>query len=375
MKIRSADVPVGNAVRVTALQTDRYSQRRFGVREAAEILLREMVEIYSPSGQEGEIGQFLVAQMRELGFHAYLDQAGNAVGEIGSGSRTLVLLGHMDTVPGVIPVREVDGTLYGRGTVDAKGPLATFISAAARSGPPQDARLVIIGAVEEEASSRGARHIREKYRPDFTLIGEPSGWEHITLGYKGSLYFTYIFAGGSAHTAGAGASAPETAVEFWNRLSQWADDYNAGKKRMFEMVTPSLVSINSTSDGLADKVEMHINVRWPLGLKGDEFQSMLGEMAGAGEITIDSFEVPYRGEKSTPLTSAFLRAIRQNGGQPRFKVKTGTSDMNVVGPAWNCPILAYGPGDSQLDHTPNEHIELEEYHKAIDVLASVLQML
>ncbi len=58
--------------------------------------------------------------------------------------------------------------------------------------------------------------------------------------------------------------------------------------------------------------------------------------------------------------------------KPHFKHKTGTSDMNVLGPAWNCPIAAYGPGDSRLDHTPDEHIELREFSRAIDVLAEVL---
>jgi LysW-gamma-L-lysine carboxypeptidase len=49
--------------------------------------------------------------------------------------------------------------------------------------------------------------------------------------------------------------------------------------------------------------------------------------------------------------------------------------MNVVGPVWRCPILAYGPGDSALDHTPNEHLSLEEYARAIDVLEHALAAL
>ena len=47
--------------------------------------------------------------------------------------------------------------------------------------------------------------------------------------------------------------------------------------------------------------------------------------------------------------------------------------MNVVGPAWNCPIVAYGPGDSSLDHTPNEHLDLAEYRQAIAILTRVLR--
>jgi LysW-gamma-L-lysine carboxypeptidase len=49
--------------------------------------------------------------------------------------------------------------------------------------------------------------------------------------------------------------------------------------------------------------------------------------------------------------------------------------MNVVGPAWNCPIVAYGPGDSSLDHTPEEHIDVEEFRLGINVLERALQTL
>ncbi|MBI2563293.1 MAG: M20/M25/M40 family metallo-hydrolase [candidate division NC10 bacterium] len=63
------------------------------------------------------------------------------------------------------------------------------------------------------------------------------------------------------------------------------------------------------------------------------------------------------------------------GNHAGMKVKSGTSDMNVVGPAWNWPIVAYGPGDSSLDHTPNEHLDLAEYHQAIAILSRVLALL
>jgi LysW-gamma-L-lysine carboxypeptidase len=48
--------------------------------------------------------------------------------------------------------------------------------------------------------------------------------------------------------------------------------------------------------------------------------------------------------------------------------------MNVVGPAWGCPIVAYGPGDAAMDHTPDEHIEIEEFRRGVDVLAQALEI-
>jgi LysW-gamma-L-lysine carboxypeptidase len=61
--------------------------------------------------------------------------------------------------------------------------------------------------------------------------------------------------------------------------------------------------------------------------------------------------------------------------QPGFVVKTGTSDMNVVAPVWQCPIVAYGPGDSALDHTPHERLDLDEYWTAVQVLEATLRQL
>ena len=65
--------------------------------------------------------------------------------------------------------------------------------------------------------------------------------------------------------------------------------------------------------------------------------------------------------------------MRAEGGEPAFTLKTGTSDMNLVAPVWQCPTVAYGPGDSSLDHTPQEHISLNEYQKSIRVLIGVLE--
>jgi LysW-gamma-L-lysine carboxypeptidase len=70
-----------------------------------------------------------------------------------------------------------------------------------------------------------------------------------------------------------------------------------------------------------------------------------------------------------------LNGIRSQGGTPRFVYKTGTADLNVVAPVWRCPAVVYGPGDSALDHTPHEHLSLEEYKRAVDVLVRTLNKL
>ncbi len=336
-------------------------------------LLEGLVKIYSPSQQEHDAVNYLVAQMSALGFHAFVDDAGNAVGILGNGSRDIVLLGHIDTFHGYVVPRIEDGKLYGRGTVDAKGCLATFVSACARVGAHEGVRFIVIGAVEEEsATSKGARYAITQYAPRFCIIGEPSGWDRITLGYKGRVLVDYEIAKSMTHTASTVRAAAEEAVAFWNCVSQFAANYNHDKPRVFDQLDPSLRALNSSDDGFTDRATMRIGLRVPVGLTIEQVEQEIARFADGAQIAFSSEEPPFRADKNNALVRAFLGAIRGAGGSPAFTVKTGTADMNIVGPAWGCPIVAYGPGDSALDHTPNEHLELAELERAVDVLSKVL---
>ena len=333
-----------------------------------------MVEIPSLSGEESVLAGFLVETMRGLGFDARVDEAGNAVGILGDGPAEIVLLGHMDTVPGAVPVRVEDGKLYGRGSVDAKGPLAAFIAAAAEVGRRPGKRLVVVGATEEEAaSSKGARHVARTFAPTCCVVGEPSGTRAITLGYKGRIVLAYEASAATTHSAAPGDNVLEEGVEFWNRLRLWAEKFNAGKA-MFDRLDPALREIQSKNDGLTESLALRASVRIPPGLTSAGVQREIEAFAaGSARLHFWGADPPYRAEKNTALVRAFLKAVRAEGLEPAFKVKSGTSDMNVVGPAWNCPIVAYGPGDSNLDHTPHEHLDLAEYRQAIRILARVLR--
>ena len=239
-------------------------------------------------------------------------------------------------------------------------------------GQATSRRVVVIGAVGEEGDSRGAQFVKDQYRPALTIIGEPSGWERITLGYKGSAWFEYDVGRALAHTSARNESACEAAVAYWNRVSGWAMARNAGLERVFEQVSPTLRGMQSGSDGFTETAKLRFGVRLPPGMSLAEVQAGLRDLAEVAEVKMVEGVEAYRGEKNTPLVRAFLAAIRKEGGVPGFTVKTGTSDMNLVAPAWGTPILAYGPGDSNLDHTPHEHILITEYERAIRVLTDVL---
>jgi LysW-gamma-L-lysine carboxypeptidase len=343
---------------------------------AAEALLIGALERFSPSGEEAEVAAFLGEAMAAAGLQVHQDALGNVIGAAGDGPCHVMLVGHIDTVIGRLPVRREGDRLYGRGAVDAKGPMCAFIAAAAGIRALPGLRLTVVGAVGEEAQSPGARHLAATWPapPDFLIIGEPSGWSAVTLGYKGSLRAEYVARQTTGHSAGPAGSVAEVAVGFWQALAGVCADRNAGK-RLFDQLTPVLRAFNTASDGFTDEARLSIGFRIPIGTTPEEVGALVESLAGDAEVRLTGAEPPYRGDKSNPLVRAFLAAIRAQGGEPGFKLKTGTADMNILAPAWGCPCVAYGPGDSALDHTPDEHILLSEYHRAIAVLDAVLRRL
>ena len=382
---RAIDV-IGDLLGVSAqpVQSAPESSPALADSHAEIALLRNMLTIPSFSRQEGALAHYLVEQAQLAGLHSYVDEVGNFVAsthaEIEDDQQPVVLLGHMDTVPGNIPVQLEDGILYGRGAVDAKGPLAAFLCAAARVARTGSATrpIVVVGAVEEEAAtSRGARAVVDRYRPSACIIGEPSSSQAVTIGYKGRLLVDGCVTIPLSHTAGPAQSSNEVAVSFWERVRSHAIEWNrqhAGTST-FAALMPSLRSINSSQDGLEEQTHFLIGYRLPPDFDIAELRTQLQRWALEDDVHLrfSGEEVAYQSTRTTPLARAFISAIRATGSQPTFKHKTGTSDMNVVAPIWGQNIVAYGPGDSRLDHTPQEHIQVAEYAHAIDVLELVLQ--
>jgi LysW-gamma-L-lysine carboxypeptidase len=334
-------------------------------------LVGGLVAIPSVSRSEHDAVEWLVARMGERGFRASVDAAGNAVGEIGDGPAHVVLLGHIDTVPGEIPVRVEDGELVGRGAVDAKGPLAAFVAAATARVP--GVRVTVVGAVEEESpTSKGARFRATLASPDWCVIGEPSGWDGVTVAYKGRLVLGISLTRAARHGASPGPTAAEEALALWGRLEH--------ASRAFARLDCRLEGMHAAAgDGLVERADLRVGYRVPSGITTealeDRARAIAEEHDGDAEVTIERIaaEEPARTARTTPVATAFARAIAGIGGQTTFKEKTGTSDMNVLLRAWGCPMVAYGPGDARYDHTPIERLALADYGRSIAVLKDVLR--
>jgi LysW-gamma-L-lysine carboxypeptidase len=340
------------------------------MRERAEDLLHRMVEIPSVSGDEGAVADFLVSAMREWGFETYLDEAGNAIGRRGDRDAPMILLtGHMDTVPGGPPARRHGDLLYGRGSVDAKGPLATMICAAAQADV-SGVQYVVAGVVEEETYGKGATHLAECFRPAAGFVGEPNGWAGVGIGYKGRVMLRYEVWRPSAHTASPAEKASEAAVAFWQDVVAYCTSVTTSDTAFDRPIA----TLNEMT-GDIENARLVISVRTPPGFDLPAFEEFLQTATRDGVLKVDDRTPGVRVDHRGIVVRALCAGIRSRGARPTLKLKTGTADLNIVEPRWQIPMAVYGPGDSALDHTDHEHINLTEYTTAIDVLRDALNIL
>jgi len=335
---------------------------------AARELLVELVETPSPSGAEDAAAERLVAFLEVHGRTAYRDEAGNVRAP---GDDAVLLTSHLDTVPGEIPVRVEgegdDAVLWGRGAVDATGPLAALAVAAVETG------AAFAGVVREETDSAGARHlVADHPEPGAVVNGEPSGWDALTLGYRG-----YLPATASAETPGAHSSRPESnavgaTVAFWRAVATTYDD---DATDTFGSVTATPLSVDGgpTDDGLAVEAGLSAAFRLPPGTAAETVRERVRDAAAAHGVTVSFGEPtpPHVAGPRTPLAAAFRRAVRAAGGEPTHLHKTGTADANLYADAWDCPVVTYGPGDAALDHAPDERLPLAAYDRSVAVATAV----
>ena len=92
----------------------------------------------------------------------------------GSGSPVILLCGHMDTVPGIVPVRLDGDYMYGRGASDAKAPLISMLLGAA-DFPKQNGTIIFAGVVDEEGNATGIKNlVKDKiYSLIMRFLGSP----------------------------------------------------------------------------------------------------------------------------------------------------------------------------------------------------------
>ena len=350
-------------------------------------LLKKSLEQYTPSRSEASLANMIKDKcVNELGFEQVnIDNVGNVIATKGNGEPRILLCGHMDTVPGQIPVRIEDGFVYGRGASDAKGPLIAMLLAASEF-PKQRGTIIFAGVVDEEGNATGVKQlVKSGLSADYAIFGEPSGIDNITIAYKGRLEIRLTCdVRTSAH-----ASAPwlaknsiEEIYDFWNAVKCEIDRVQIKNNRT-DSISCSLTEISggSSHNVTPQKCKITIDIRIPTFTRCEEVLSILDKVIFNVASTkgvratyrIEDKTEPFEADYASPLVRALsLSILDVRRKRPILLRKTGTGDMNILGNAFNIPVITFGPGDPHSSHTSNERLSIKEYVSSIDVFNRAL---
>lgn len=345
-------------------------------------LLKRALEIYTPSRSEAQLANLIKEKcLDDLGFEKVnIDSVGNVIATKGNGTPRILLCGHMDTVPGQIPVRIDSGFLFGRGASDAKAPLISMLLACSEF--KQRGTIIFAGVVDEEGNATGIKElVKNNLSIDYAIFGEPSGINRITISYKGRIALKLTCdVLDSAH-----ASAPwlsknsiEEVFEVWKLLSAEISAKYDKTDNKSNSVSLSLTEISggSSHNVTPQKCKVTIDIRVPNGVKCLEILNHLdtsirniSEMRKV-KITyrIEDITEAFEADHSSPLVRALSLSILDVCKVRSVLLrKTGTGDMNVLGNSLNIPVVTYGPGEPHVSHSKDEKVEIQSYLTSIEI--------
>lgn len=367
----------------------------------AEVALtKRLIAAFSPSGHEHPAAEVLLAAFRDAGFDkAYLDPAGNAVGVMyggrGKTGRTVMLNGHIDTVPlgdayewpyPPLSGEVADGRIYGRGACDMKAALACMVYAAADARADLDGTVIVTGVVQEEVGGLGARYLAETMTADVVILGEPSKLR-LMLGHRGRVEVAASLPGKIAHAAKneLGDNALYRAGHFLGGLEGLT--LPTGGSLGGSSLTPtSLTSYPENGKNVVPgRAELTIDYRNVPGDEPEAILARLGALAPDATLTVpdehavsESGEVSYTFPRIVPVYQAqgdhpdvvtareTLERAMKDAGQPFAEGYWwfGTDAPHLVKTTAKTTaktttegvVIGFGPGEEELAHTTRESV-------------------
>jgi acetylornithine deacetylase len=318
-------------------------------------LTRELVDIDSTTGREGEAGEFLARTLRGLGYHVILQPVtegrANVIATLDP--PVVVLSTHFDCVPPFFASREEQGRLYGRGSCDAKGILVAQIAAAERLQAAGERRIGLLFVVGEERGSDGAK-LANAVAPGsrYLVNGEPT--ENCLGRATRGVYRVRLMAEGrAAHSSqpDLGESAIEKLIDALVALRPltWPGDDDLGE---------TYYTVGLIKGGVAPNViPAHAEAEVMFRTVGDDrdIRRILDRAIGDRVRLEDRLVVP-------PVK------LRTMPGVPTA-VFSFTTDIPFLA-AWGEPLLV-GPGSVALAHTADEYVEIAELERAVDIYAAL----
>ncbi len=324
-------------------------------------LTRQLVDIESITGNEGPVGHFLEQELRKLGYNSRrMPVEGERANVYATSPQhpnpEIVFSTHMDTVPPFIPSSEDKERVYGRGSCDAKGIIATQI-AASEVLKNDGFHVGLLFLVGEERDSLGAKVANERANGcKFLINGEPTE-NRVAIASKGSLRVQLTASGRMAHSAypELGESAIDKLIEALHRL-------RAMKLPSDPEVGPCTLNVGVIEGGRAPNViPDHARAQLLYRLIGpaDNLRREIVETVGKLAEVKFTLEIP------------FIR-LRTSDGLPTM-VASFTTDIPALS-NWGQPLLV-GPGSIHLAHTEGEYVEKRDLDRGVELYCQVARKL
>ena len=389
-----------------------FDPRKFFTEAELISLTQDLVRIPSHKdtpGFERNIAEFIHNYLLDNGIHSELhpvvDGRPNVVATIkGKGDgKSLMFNGHTDTV---LPYNMTidpfaaalsDGKIYGRGSVDMKGALASFMVsmvAMKRSGYVPRGDVIFTAVIGEEGKSEGTEYIvKSDITADGAIVGEPSDYEY-AIGHRGLEWFDVTFYGKASHSGRPefGVNAIEHAMTFISRVKE--DLYPVLREKYDEYMGGSVMNFGTITGGteqstVADKCILRIDRRYIPGEDKDtvlaEYQDIIDKLKEEDpkfnakiEVTPESVLELYHPPLITSFNESIVTSVREGikdvmGYEPTITRGIGWSDAALLKTYANIPTVVFGPGDLSLAHTENEHIKIEDLVNAVDIYSRITQ--
>ena len=322
-------------------------------------LARQLVDIPSVTGEEKEVGEFLLESLEKRGWECRGQPVSVERFNVFAvrGQPEILLTTHIDTVPPFFTSSEDEDFLYGRGACDAKGIAAAMICAAQELIGEGEKNLGLLFVVGEETDSAGARKAGELgFQCTYFIDGEPTD-NQLVVGHKGGVIVRLRALGRTAHSAypERGESAIEKLLDVLERVRKisFPEDELLGK---------SFVNIGALRGGRAvnvipDQAEAEVMLRTVTGTRV-YVEQLQQALAGQAEM-----EVLREGDPQT------MRSVE---GFSTRVVGYGTdiAPLRSLGE----PLL-FGPGSILDAHTATEKISKTELNAAVGFYKTLVRKL
>ena len=339
-------------------------------------LTAALVDVPSVSGDERALADAVEEALAALP-HLEVVRSGDAVlarTDLGREHRVL-LAGHLDTVPLAdnVPSRREGDLLHGCGTSDMKAGDAVFLHlAAALPEPRQDLTLVFYDCEEVEATRNGLGRIERELAgwlaADLALLGEPTDGT-VEAGCQGTLRVQVRTAGRRAHSARSwlGENAIHGAAEVLRRLAAYearqVDIDGCGYREGLQAVG---IAGGVAGNVVPDECVVTVNFRFAPDRTVRSAEQHVREVFDGFDTTVVDSSPGALPGLAAPAAREFLAAT---GSTPRAKY--GWTDVARFA-ALGIPALNFGPGDPNLAHTREEHVDVEKITRCVEVLRRFL---